>query len=95
MFYQTKAEHANKMRTFLVRQNDATVLSTGPGYSGVLNLSSGDTMDFLVTVGPDRSFLGDTTLIDVTISSPVPEPGAMLAVGIALAGLSVRHRARS
>lgn len=55
-----------------------------PRFDATRTLNAGDTLDFMV--GNAGDFFYDTTAVDVTISSPVPEPTrvAMLLAGLGL-----------
>jgi PEP-CTERM motif-containing protein len=63
-------------------------------FSTMLSLTAGDIIDFTVGDG-GNGFFSDSTSINATITSAVPEPQtyAMLAVGLGLLGFMVRRRA--
>ena len=76
---------------------NGAVLGFGPpsdqSFVATLNLIAGDRVDFSVGYGSDRSFLGDTTGLDATLSV-VPEPSSVVLLLSALGvyGLFVLRR---
>jgi hypothetical protein len=68
---------------------DGGVYVYGPAasFTGIVSVKTGDTIDFVVGLGSDGNYTGDTTGISATIST-VPEPtGALLlALGVGIVG---------
>ena len=66
---------------------DGGVYVYGPAasFTGIVSVKTGDTIDFVVGVGSDGNYTGDTTGIGATIST-VPEPSGvlLLAVGVGI-----------
>ena len=63
-------------------------MGTTASYTGVLQLTAGDTIDFAVGALNNRSFGAEVTQLDASISSVVPEP-ATLATRSLLGGLGI------
>ncbi len=73
--------------------------TSAPSFSGVLNLKSGDIVDFAVGYGANGNFLRDSTGISAVLApAAVPEAssivslGVLLALGLGGAALSARRQ---
>ena len=76
---------------------DGTVgaFGSGPSFSKTLSLQLGDTLDFVVGYGPNKTYFNDSTGLSATLSVPsVPEPASLMLLSIAVVTITLTRSTR-
>jgi hypothetical protein len=74
----------------------AATTDTNPSFNQTVNLTAGNTLDFVV--GSKGSYFSDTTPLNVTlttVSAAAPEPSALALLALPLAGMVIRKRRKA